>query len=123
MFPIDFGFNTLKGCPSDLGTKLGKKKKNKTSSLYSQSLLIFIHKTPVVECRPTSREIRYLLRPRSTTTGNTVYFYMRSSLIYILKIHKRSFITASNEDIMENIFVMMWNLSVISQWIFPLYCF
>ena len=37
----------------------------KNSSLYSQSLLIFIHKSPVVESHPTSK-IRDLLRPRST---------------------------------------------------------
>ena len=48
----------------------------KKSSLYSQSLLIFIHRTPVVERHPTKREIRDLLWPRSTPTGNTVYFYM-----------------------------------------------
>ena len=53
------------------------------SSLYSQSLLIFIHKTPVVKSHPTTREIRDLLLPRSTPTGNTVYFYMS----YILKTH------------------------------------
>ena len=49
--------------------------------LYSQGLLIFIHKTPVVENHPTTREIRELLRPRSTMT---VHFYMNSSLIYKL---------------------------------------
>ena len=36
----------------------------KKSSLYSQSLLIFIHKTPVVENHLTRREIRELLWPR-----------------------------------------------------------
>ena len=35
----------------------------KESSLYSHSLLIFIHKTPLFENRPTTREIRELLRP------------------------------------------------------------
>ena len=39
----------------------------KKSSLYSQSLLIFIHKTPVAENHPTTREIRDLLWPRVYT--------------------------------------------------------
>ena len=59
--------------------------------MYSQSLLIFIHKTPVIESHQTTRKIRDLLWPRSTPTGNTVYFYMSSSLIYIQKINRRSF--------------------------------
>ena len=65
----------LKSGPSDLGTKFYKNT-NKIS-LYSQSLLIFIHKTSVVENHPTTTEIRDLLRPTSTPTGNTVCFYTR----------------------------------------------
>ena len=61
------------------------------SSLYSQSLLIFIHSTPVVERQPITREIRDLLWPRSTPTGNMVYFYMSSTFIYTLKIHRQRF--------------------------------
>ena len=74
---------------------LGRKfyKNTNKSCLYSQSLLSFIHKTPVVESHLTTREIRELLRRRSTPTGNTVYFYMSSSLIYILEIHRRKFQT------------------------------
>ena len=75
--------------PADLGMKFYKN--TEKSSLYSQSLLIFIHKTPVVESHPTTREIRDLLWARSTPMGNTVYFYMSTLLIYILKIHRRSF--------------------------------
>ena len=75
-----------------LGRKLYKKNTIK-SSLYSQSLLIFIHETPVVENHPTTREIRELLRPRLTLTGITVYFYMSSSPIYILDIHRKKFET------------------------------
>ena len=63
-------------------------KNTKKSSLYSQSLLIFLDKTPVVENHLITREIKDLLWPRSTPTGNTVYFYMSSSFIYILEIHK-----------------------------------
>ena len=72
---------------------LGRKfyKITKKSSSYSQSLLIFIHRTPVVERHLLTRQFRDLLRPRSTPTGKTVYFYMTSSYIYTLKIHRRSF--------------------------------
>ena len=63
----------VKDGPSDLRAKILQKYKKK-SSLYSQSLLIFIHNTPVVENHPTTREIRDLLRPRSTPTGITLYF-------------------------------------------------
>ena len=70
----------------------GKYYKNtKKSSLYSQSHLVFIHNTPVVESHPKTREIRDLLWPRSTPTGNTIFFYISSSLIYALKIHRQSF--------------------------------
>ena len=67
-------FNTklLKVVLQILGRKVYKNPEK--SSLYSQSLLIFINKTPVVESPPTAREIRDLLRPRSTPKGNTVYF-------------------------------------------------
>ena len=68
-------------------------KSTKISFLYSQSLLIFVHKTPEVENRPTTEEIRELLRPRSTPSGIKVYFDMSSSLIYILEINRRKFQT------------------------------
>ena len=87
-----FGENYLKGGLSDLGTKFFTKIL-KESSLYSKSILIFIHKTPVVENHPTTGETGELLRPRSIPTGITVYFYMSSSLIYILQIHRRKFQT------------------------------
>ena len=54
----------------------------KKSSLYSQNLFIFIHRNPVVERHPITREIRDLLWPRSTPSGNTVYFYMSSTCSY-----------------------------------------
>ena len=95
-------------------------KNTKKSSLYSQNLLIFINKTPVVKTHPTTREIRDLLWPRSTPMENTIYFYISSTLIYILKIYRASNM-ASDEDITENnhMFVKLWNLRVISHWIFP----
>ena len=91
IFPEDFtlSFEALKVAIQILGRKFYKN--TEKSSLYSQTLLIFIHKTPVVESHPITRESRELLRPRSTTTGNTIYFYKSSSLIYVLKIHRRSF--------------------------------
>ena len=68
-------------------------KNTKKTSLYFQTLLIFIHKNLVVEIRPTTRETRELLRPRSTPTGITFYFYMSISLIYILEIYRKKFQT------------------------------
>ena len=66
--------------------------KNTKISLYSQSLLFFIHKTSVVESHPTTSEIRKnYYGPGRHPTGNTVYFYMSSSLIYILNTHRQSF--------------------------------
>ena len=83
--------NSLKVALQILGRKFYKN--TNKSSLYSQSLLIFIHKTPVVENHLTTGEIRELLRPRSTPTGNTVYVYMSSPLMYIMQIHGRKFRT------------------------------
>ena len=72
---------------------LGQKfyKNIRKSSLYSHSLLIFIHRTPVFERHPITREIRDLPWPRSTPMGNSVYFYMSSLLNYTLKKHRQSF--------------------------------
>ena len=59
---VVLGFNTtLKVALQILGRKFYKN--TRISSLYSPSLLIFSHKTPVVESHPTRREIRELLRP------------------------------------------------------------
>ena len=93
----------------------------KKSYLHSQSLLIFIHKNPVVKNHPTTRKNRDLLWPRSTPTGTTVYFYMSSSLIYILEYTDEALNIASDEYIIENnyMFVMLSSLSVISHLIFP----
>ena len=100
-------------------------KNTKKSSSYSQNLLIFIHRTPVVERHPITREITDLLWSMSTPTGNTVYFYMSSSFIYALKYTDEASNIAFDEHIMENnyMFVTLWNLSVISHWIFPQYFF
>ena len=89
VFSKAFFFRVFQGDPSDHGKKFYKV--TKRSSLYSQSLLIFIDKTPVVGNHPTKREIRELQQSRSTPTGITIYFYMSSSFIYKLEIHRREF--------------------------------
>ena len=66
-------------------------KNTKKSSLYSESLIILIHKAPIAENHSTTREIRDLLQARSTPTGNPFYFYMSNSLIYIPEMYRRSF--------------------------------
>ena len=111
-----YDLSCLKVAVQILGRKIYKN--TKKSSLYSQSLLFFIHKTPVVKSNSTTREIRDLLRPRSTPMGNTVYFYTSSSLIFILKIHRRSFKHSVQWRHYENNY-MLWNLSIISYQIFP----
>ena len=55
--------NPLKVALQILGRKFYKN--TKKSSLCSQSLFIFIHKTPVVENHPTTGEIRDLHRRKS----------------------------------------------------------
>ena len=82
-------FSFLKVALHVLGRKIYKN--TKKSFLYTQSLLIFIHRAPVDERHPITRRIRDLLWPRSTKTGNTIFFYMSSPFICTLKIHRRSF--------------------------------
>ena len=90
---------------------LGRKfyKNTKKSSLYSQSLIIFIHKTPVVENHPITGEIRELLRPRSTTTGITPILHEQLSHLHTGNTQKKVSNIASDEDIMKNnyMFVML----------------
>ena len=91
-FNLDQSENMLFGIELKVALQiLGRKfyKNTKESSLYFQSFLNFIHRTPVVERHPMTREIRDLLWPLSTPTGNTVYFYMSSSFIYTLKIQTK----------------------------------
>ena len=61
----------LKGGPSDLGTKILQKEK---SSLYSQSLLIFIHRTSAVERHPITREIKRFTMAHVDTKGKNGLF-------------------------------------------------
>ena len=62
----------LKCGPSDLRTKILRN--TKKSSLYSQSVLIVIHKTPVVESDPTTREIRDFTTANVDTDGKRGLF-------------------------------------------------
>ena len=73
----------------NLGRKLYKNTKN--SSLHSQSLLFFIHKTPVVESHPKKVKLEIYYGPGRHRRETRSIFYISSSLIYILKIHRRSF--------------------------------
>ena len=79
--------------------------------------MIFIHKTPVVENHPTTREIRELLRP---TDGKRVLFLDEQIAGNTGNKDKASNIV-SDEDIMENnnMFVILSNLSAVSRLIFP----
>ena len=92
--------------PQILEQKFYKNAKN--SSLYSQSFLIFIHKTPVVESHLTTGEIRELLWPRLTQTG--IFLHEQLAYLQTNTLKKVSNI-ASDEDIMENnyMFVILWN--------------
>ena len=96
-------------------------KNTKKSPLCSQSLLIFIQRTLIVENNPKTREIRELLRPRSNH-GNHGLFCMKQ-LAHLHTGNKQEKVSniASDDDIMENnyMFVMLWNVSVISNLIFP----
>ena len=115
----------LKVALQTLGRKFYKNTKN--SSLYSQSLSILIHKAPVVKNHMTTGGIIELLRPRSTPTGITVYF-LHEQLAHLNtctgNTQKKVLNVSSDKEIMENnyVFVMLWNLSVISPLIF-LQCF
>ena len=89
---------------------LGRKfyKNTKKSSLYSQSLLIFIHKILVVEKHPTKWEIRDLLLPRSTPTGIMVYFfYEKLAHLHTANTQKKVSNIACNEDIMGNNYMLV----------------
>ena len=57
---------------------LGQKfyKNTKKSSLYSQTLLIFIHKTPVVESHPITKEIKRFTMAQVDTNGKHGLFLL-----------------------------------------------
>ena len=102
---------------------LGRKfyKGTKKSSLYSQSLLIFIHRTQVVERHPITRGIRDCYGPgRHQQETRSIFTWAARSFTHWKYTDEASNI-AFDEDIMENnyMFLMLWNLRLISHWIFP----
>ena len=64
-------------------------KNTKKSSLYTQSLLFFTHKTTEVESHPTICEIRDLLLPRSIPVGTTVHFFFLHEQLAHLQTENR----------------------------------
>ena len=99
----------LKGGPFNLGTKISQN--SKRSSLYPLSLLIFIHKHPVVENHPTTREIIDLLSPgRHRREPRSILTEAARLFTYWKYTDEASYI-ASDENIMEinYIYVMLSN--------------
>ena len=98
----------IKGGPSN--PKLGRKfyKNTNKSSFCSHSLLIFIHKTPVVQNHPTTGEIRELLRLQVDTDKNHGLF-LHEQLVHLHtgNTQKKVSNVASDEDIMENNYMFM----------------
>ena len=84
--------------------------------------MIFIHKTPVVESHPTTREIkRFTMAQVHTDRKHGLFIYEQHAHLHTENTQKKVSNIASDEDIIENnyMFVMLYNLSVISHWIFP----
>ena len=88
--------------------------------------MIFIHKTPVVENHPTTREIKRITTAQVDIDGNHgLFLHEQLSHLHTGNTQKKVSNIVSNEDIMENnhMFAMLWNLSVISHLIFQQCCF
>ena len=119
LFAIVHRGDALKVALQILGQKFYKI--TKKSSSYSQSLVLFIHKTTVVENHPTTRETRDLLRPRSRHRREiqSIFTWAVRSFTYWKYTDEASNI-ASDEEIIENdyTFVMLSNLRIISHLIF-----
>ena len=97
-------------------------KNTKKSSLYCQNLLIFIRKTAVVENNPTTREIKRITTAQVNTDGNhSLFLHGQLAHLHAEDPLKKVSNIASDEVNMENnyMFVLLWNLSVISHLIFP----
>ena len=123
MFSKLFFLVVVKGGPSDLGKKILQN--TKKLSIYSKSLLIFIHKTPLVEHHPTNGEIKRITTTQIDTNGiHDLFVHAQLAHLHTGNTQKKVSDIASDEDVMQNnnIFVMLWNLSFISHLIF-LQCF
>ena len=88
----------------------------KKSSLYAESLLIFIHETPVVENRQLEKLENYY-----GARQHIPFLHEQFAHLHTGNTLKKSSNIAADENIIKNnyIFVMLWNLSVISHLIFP----
>ena len=120
--------STLKVALQIFGRKFYKKNTKKKTSLYSQSLLIFILKTLVVESHPTTRKLDiYYGQGRHRRETQSFFTWAARSFTYEVprtentQAKLQTWRIASNVDMMENNFmvVMLENLSVISHCIFP----
>ena len=82
--------NGLKVALQILGRKFYKN--TEKSSLYSQSLLIFVHKTAVVETHPTTKEIKRFTTVQVDTDGkHGLFLHEQLAHLHVLEIHRRSF--------------------------------
>ena len=71
--------------------------------MYSQSLLIFIHKIPVVENHPTTREIRELLLAHVDNDGNhRLFLHEQLAHLHAGNTQRKVSHIASDKDIVEN---------------------
>ena len=81
------------------------KKKN---ILLLPSLIIFIHKTPVIENHQTTGEIRELLQLRSTLDGNhNLFLHEQLAHLHTGNTQKKVSNIASDENIMENNYMIV----------------
>ena len=83
--------------------------------------MIFIHKTLVVKSHPKTRAIRELLGPRSTPGKHGLFLHEQIAHLHAGNTQQKVLKIVSDEDIIENndMFVMFWNLSVISHLFYP----
>ena len=80
----------------------------KKNILLLPSLIIFIHKTPVIENDPTTGEIRELLQPRLTPMGITIFFvHEQLAHLHTGNTQKKVSNIASDENIMENNYMIV----------------
>ena len=80
----------------------------KKNILLLPSLIIFIHKTPVIENNLTTGEIRELLKPRSTPDGNhNLFLHEQLAHLHTGNTQKKVSNIASDENIMENNYMIV----------------
>ena len=78
-------------------------KNTKKTSLYSQRILIFIHKTPVVKNHLTNRRNKRITTTQVNTDGNHgLFLHEQLTHLHTGNTQKKVLDIASEEDIMEN---------------------